>query len=113
MKKIMSFNLRFTLSALAVLGVMGWIGQGAAVAETEAVTTVFKVEGMTCGGCEVGVKMAVKKLDGVNSAMASHQEGTATVTYQSDIVSPQQIIAAIQKLGYEAEIMPSESSSSE
>ena len=67
-------------------------------------TAVFKVVGMTCGGCEVGVKMSVKKLDGVAEVEASHEEGRATVTYDPAKVTPAMIIAAIEKLGYAAEL---------
>lgn len=76
--------------------------------ETEkeaAVTSLFHVEGMTCGGCELAVKTAVKKLDGVAKADASHRDKQATVTYDSEKVTPAQIVVAIEKLGYEAELL--------
>lgn len=68
------------------------------------VTSTFKVEGMTCGGCEVGVRMNVKKLDGVASVEASYDEGHAKVTYDPDRVTPEMIVEAIEKLGYTAEL---------
>lgn len=64
----------------------------------------FHVEGMTCGGCEVGLRMAVGKLDGVDDVEASYKEGSAAVTYDVDKVTPDEIIAAIAKLGYTAEL---------
>lgn len=71
--------------------------------EEAAVTSLFRVEGMTCGGCEMAVKNVVKKLDGVEKVDASHRESQATVTYDSAKVTPAQIVAAIEKLGYTAE----------
>lgn len=68
-------------------------------------TSVFKVEGMTCGGCEVGVRLSVKKLDGVEEVEASYEEGRATVTYDAAKVTPEQIVAAIEELGYTAELL--------
>jgi len=67
------------------------------------VTAVFKVEGMTCGGCEVGVRMNVKKLDGVEEVEASYEKGRAEVTYDAAKVTLEQIEAAIERLGYAAE----------
>ncbi len=69
------------------------------------VTSVFKVEGMACGGCEASVKMTVKRLAGVRSVEASHTEKRATVTYNAAQVTPQAIVEAIEKLGYEAELV--------
>lgn len=70
-----------------------------------AVTSLFHVEGMTCGGCEMAVETVVKKLDGVEKVDASHRDKQATVTYDSKKVTPAQIVVAIEKLGYEAELV--------
>lgn len=69
-----------------------------------AVTALFRIEGMTCGGCEVGVEFQVKKLDGVQRVEASYEEGQAEVTYDPTEVTPDQIVAAIERLGYEAQL---------
>ena len=71
---------------------------------SEGVTATFKVQGMTCGGCEVGVKRVVKKLDGVVQVKASHKKGTAEVTYEPEKVTTEQIVEAIETLGYTAEL---------
>ncbi len=81
-----------------------------APAEEQTTTTAFQVEGMTCGGCEVAVRAAVKKLDGVASVKASHKEGSAEVTYDSEKVTPKAIIAAIEKIGFQAELKEEEES---
>jgi copper chaperone CopZ len=39
---------------------------------------------------------------------ASHQEGTAVVTYQPETVTTEQIAEAIKSLGYEAELQTDE-----
>jgi copper chaperone CopZ len=82
---------------------------GLRAAESEAavpsVTSVFHVEGMTCGGCEASVKLTVKRLDGVQAVEASHTEKRATVTYDSRRVTPQAIVEAIEKLSYTAELV--------
>ncbi len=102
-----------TAAGLAVLGLVAWAalaGDGSGQSETENTSTrsTFEVVGMTCGGCEVGVRRVVKKLEGVQEVEASHEEGTATVTYQAESVTPDDIIAAIEELGYTAELATGE-----
>lgn len=100
------------LVALLALGATGWVGQAVADGDdAQTTTSTFDVEGMTCGGCEAGVKLKVKKLDGVTSVDASYDEGTAVVTYDPDKVTPEQIIAAIEQLGYSAELVQDEAES--
>ncbi len=60
---------------------------------------IIKVEGMMCPRCEAHVKRAVEAIDGVESCVASHKDGTATVTLTSD-VSVDVIAAAITEAGY-------------
>lgn len=67
-------------------------------------TAEFDVEGMTCGGCALATEMAVKKLDGVESADAEYDEATGqgrcTVEYDPSAVGTDQIAAAIEKAGF-------------
>jgi copper chaperone CopZ len=80
---------------------------------TPLVTSIFKVEGMTCGGCEASVKMTVKRLDGVQAVEASHTEKRATVTYDPEKVTPQAIVDTIEKLGYTAELVETKTATAE
>lgn len=100
--------LKKTLAALTMLvalGAVGWVGQTVAYEnDAQTTTSTFDVEGMTCGGCEAGVKLKVKRLDGVAAVDASYDDGTAVVTYDPEKVTPEQIIAAIEELGYDAEL---------
>jgi len=79
----------------------------AAEGKTATITSVFKVDGMTCGGCEVGVEMKVGKLDGVERVEASYRDGTTEVAYDPGKVMPETIAAAIEELGYSAELLES------
>ncbi len=63
---------------------------------------VIPVKGMTCGGCETAIKLAVKKLDGIVSVEADHKEGRATVEYVKDKVTIEKIVEAINKTGFKA-----------
>lgn len=100
-----------TAGFLGLVAFAGWIGlacclQSAAAAGPieQPKIAVFLVTGMTCGGCEVAVKMAVKKLDGIQKVEASYKEGKATVKYDPSMVEPAEIKTAIEKLGYKAEL---------
>ena len=54
------------------------------VKEESAMTTTLKIEGMMCPHCEARVKKALEALDGVESAVVSHEAGTAVVTGSAD-----------------------------
>jgi len=99
---------------LAIAAAALFVGATQLAAEDPAgdvVTQTFDVEGMTCGGCEVAVRAAVGKLDGIEKVTASHEEGTAEVTYDPDQVTTEAIVEAIKKLGYAAEPQAEDSKS--
>ena len=52
--------------------------------EETQMTTTLKIEGMMCPHCEARVKKALEALDGVDSAVVSHEAGTAVVTGSAD-----------------------------
>ncbi len=54
------------------------------------------------------MKIAVKSLDGIHQVEASHKEGKAVVVYEPSKVSPEEIKAAIEKVGYKAELQSEE-----
>ena len=45
----------------------------------------LRIEGMMCAHCEASVRKALEALDGVESAQASHETGTAKITLSSDV----------------------------
>ena len=63
-------------------------------------TIQLTVTGMTCGGCENAVKRTLTQLSGVQSVNASHQLNHVDVTYDGDKVTPAQLKAGIEALGY-------------
>ena len=54
------------------------------IQEDKSMTTTLKIEGMMCPHCEARVKKALEALEGVESAVVSHVEGTAVVTGSAD-----------------------------
>ncbi|MFA6948970.1 MAG: cation transporter, partial [Eubacteriales bacterium] len=59
----------------------------------------IKIEGMMCGHCEMRVKKALESLEQVESAVVSHENGSAIVTLKSDI-SNAELKKAIEAEGY-------------
>lgn len=57
----------------------------------------FTVEGMTCASCVARVEKALKKLSGVQEATVNLATETATVQSIDGGVTPEQLIAAVQK----------------
>lgn len=53
--------------------------------EVKEMTKVIKVEGMMCPHCEARVKATVEAIEGVSSAVASHKDGTVTVTLRDEV----------------------------
>ena len=58
-------------------------GQG----KEETMTKTMKIEGMMCGHCENRVKKALEAVAGVESAVVSHEAGTAVVTLSSEVAN--------------------------
>ena len=58
------------------------------------------VKGMTCGHCEAHVKKALEAIDGIDSAVANHDENLVTITNSKDI-DEAAIKAAVEEAGYE------------
>lgn len=59
------------------------------------------VQGMTCGGCEQSIQKALSRLDGVEDARASHEDGTVTVRFDSGRVDDDALAGRIRAAGYE------------
>jgi copper chaperone CopZ len=68
--------------------------------EAQAVQASFTVEGMTCESCSEAITDTLSKLDGVETASADHIAGTAQAVIVSPDVSPEQLAAEIEGLGY-------------
>lgn len=59
----------------------------------------FTVTGMKCEHCEARVEIALKELNGVNSAKADHNANNVTVDYDEANVTPEQMTEAVNALG--------------
>lgn len=68
--------------------------------EGEMLSLTIPIIGMTCGGCVNSVRSALSKVTGVQEAQVS--VGTATVTYDPALTTPEAIREAIAHAGYTA-----------
>ena len=66
----------------------------------EYMTAIIKVDGMMCPHCEARVKKAIEAIEGVESAVPSHKDGTVSVSMSPE-VDVALITAAITDAGYE------------
>ncbi len=80
----------------------------AAATPAAAATATLAIAGMTCHSCSVTVRVAAKKLDGVQDVEVDVTAGLATVTFDSAKVSPQQIADQISEAGYKTTVEPVE-----
>lgn len=63
-------------------------------------TEHLKIRGMTCGGCTSNVTNALKAVSGVNDVQVSLTAGEATVQYDEQLTSPDQLKTAVKNAGY-------------
>jgi copper chaperone CopZ len=62
-------------------------------------SVTLTVTGMSCGGCESNVVEALEGAEGVESASADREAGTATAEGEADVDA---LVAAVSDAGYEA-----------
>ncbi|MEI7030397.1 heavy-metal-associated domain-containing protein [Streptomyces pratensis] len=73
---------------------------GVETGQTDSVTTVYEVTGMTCGHCEGAVVEEVSEIAGVTSVEAVASTGLVTVTSKAP-VTDEAVRAAVDEAGYE------------
>jgi Cu+-exporting ATPase len=71
--------------------------------EAEAILTVT---GMTCAACSNRVERALNKTPGVTQAAVNLAAERATIHFDPVVAGPNALIAAVEKAGYEAELVP-------
>ena len=63
-------------------------------------TAEFKINGMTCSGCEEHVKQEVNKLTGIIQTTVSYENGNAIIEFDQAQTDTEEIEKAIKKTGY-------------
>jgi copper chaperone CopZ len=62
----------------------------------------LKVEGMTCQSCVRSVETKLSAVAGVDQARVDLGAGTATVEYDDARANPEQLIGAVETIGFHA-----------
>ncbi|SDN18218.1 Copper chaperone CopZ [Lentzea albidocapillata subsp. violacea] len=68
-------------------------------------THIFRVEGMHCGSCALLIDDALEDLPGVQSTQTTVKQGRSTVELDPSQNTPEDVIRAIEELGYQASPM--------
>jgi len=63
---------------------------------------VLKISGMTCAACSARIEKKLNKLDGISSAGVNLAVEKATVNFDKSIITQDEIINAIEAIGYGA-----------
>ena len=107
MNKIMRTVAAVGLGALTVFSPTGsraFAEAPNAKTKPSTTTVTLSVEGMTCASCSVAVRTVLKRLDGVKEAKVNLSEKNAVVEYEPAKVKPQQMVDAVNRLGYQANL---------
>ncbi len=67
--------------------------------ETKSMEKTLKIEGMMCPHCEARVKKVLEELDGVETVIPSHEDGTAVITLSKE-VAEDLLIKTVEDQGY-------------
>lgn len=71
---------------------------------TESKTVKLKITGMTCAGCSTQISTVLKNINGVLDQTVEYPAGIATVKYEPVKTNPDEMIKAIEKIGFTAEL---------
>jgi Cu+-exporting ATPase len=78
--------------------------------DSASTTLDLNVTGMTCAACQANVQRALTRQPGVADAAVNLMTGQARVIFDPAVVAPPQLIAAVEAIGYGAELPSSEAS---
>uniref|UniRef100_A0A2K6A368 P-type Cu(+) transporter n=1 Tax=Mandrillus leucophaeus TaxID=9568 RepID=A0A2K6A368_MANLE len=71
-------------------------------------TTLIAIAGMTCASCVHTIEGMISQLEGVQQISVSLAEGIGTVLYNPSVISPEELRAAIEDMGFEASVVSGE-----
>ena len=75
-----------------------------------AATVDLNVSGMTCAACQANVQRALSRQPGVADAAVNLMTGQARVVFDPSVVDPQQLVSAVEAIGYGAGVPSAEAS---
>ncbi|MDR3166964.1 MAG: heavy-metal-associated domain-containing protein, partial [Treponema sp.] len=69
--------------------------------EAKVITRTLRIGGMSCVNCQNKIEKKLRNTAGVEEAAVNYQTGTATVTYDAEKISPEEIRCTIENLNYQ------------
>ncbi|XP_004619601.1 copper-transporting ATPase 2 isoform X1 [Sorex araneus] len=76
-------------------------------------TTRLAIVGMTCTSCVQTIEGVISQRKGVRQILVSLHEGTGTILHDPFVINPEELRAAVEDMGFEASVIPDNSSSSQ
>jgi len=70
--------------------------------KADVLTKEFKIEGMTCTGCEEHVNLKVNELEGIVNVNTSYEKGNTVIEYDKTKTNEIELEKAINSTGYKA-----------
>lgn len=67
-------------------------------------SVVLDVQNMTCAVCKITVKKALEKVPGVAEASVDYKKKTATVHFDPDKTSPEELTRALTNAGFPSSV---------
>ncbi|KAL8803307.1 MAG: hypothetical protein Q9182_003265 [Xanthomendoza sp. 2 TL-2023] len=77
---------------------------------SQLLVTTLKVEGMTCGACESGIRGGFKDVPGLTTMSISFLTGRADFEHDPAVLSPEAIAEIIEDRGFDATVVESKAS---
>tara|TARA_R110001592_G_scaffold15702_2_gene67995 strand:- start:858 stop:1199 length:342 start_codon:yes stop_codon:yes gene_type:complete len=103
----LQFNLLLLLTLLVITTVVVGCKQNSSGNESSQIVKnemklTIPIEGMSCVSCVANVRKTLSNMDGVSEIKVSLQDKNATVTFNPEKVTTEQLRKAINQLGYKA-----------
>lgn len=65
-------------------------------------TVRLSTTGMHCGSCAMLIDLTLGEIDGVNEVATDYATGVSSVTFDPEVVSVDDLVAAVRSAGYDA-----------
>jgi periplasmic mercuric ion binding protein len=95
-RRVASKRLAALIALSAALSVPAWAAQQ---------SVWLAVPGMTCSACPITVKMALSRVDGVETVEVSYEERIASVTFDDTKTRVEALTEATANAGYPSRVM--------
>lgn len=77
-----------------------WVLATSAALAQAVKSVTLEVQNMTCSGCAIAVKTALKRVEGVIDAKVDLSANTATVTFDASKTGPEALVRATGAVGF-------------